>query len=118
MPMSIKAILYAVLALAAHLNAFAQPFPSKPVRMLVPFSAGSGTDILARTVAQKMTENWGQQVLVENRPGAGGTVAARAAGRAGCRDRGISQVLRRRVLTQEPVPEPGSTTFRAAKYFL
>lgn len=70
--------LCALLALMAHAVALAQPFPAKPVRMLVPFSAGSGTDILARTVAQKMTENWGQQVLVENRPGAGGTVAANA----------------------------------------
>ncbi len=65
-------------AMLFHASASAQPFPSKPARMLVPFSAGSGTDILARTVAQKMTENWGQQVLVENRPGAGGTVAANA----------------------------------------
>jgi len=58
------------------LPALAQNFPSKPMRMLVPFSAGSGTDILARTVAIKMAEHWGQQVVVDNRPGAGGTVAA------------------------------------------
>ena len=75
---SFRPALCALLALMAHAAALAQPFPSRPVRMLVPFSAGSGTDILARTVAQKMTENWGQQVLVENRPGAGGTVAANA----------------------------------------
>ncbi len=54
----------------------AQNFPNKPMRLLVPFSAGSGTDILARTIAVKMAEHWSQQVVVDNRPGAGGTVAA------------------------------------------
>jgi tripartite-type tricarboxylate transporter receptor subunit TctC len=53
-----------------------QKFPNRPLRMLVPFSAGSQTDILARWTGEKMLENWGQQVVVDNRPSAGGTVAS------------------------------------------
>jgi tripartite-type tricarboxylate transporter receptor subunit TctC len=53
-----------------------QRFPNRPLRMLVPFSAGSQTDILARWVGEKMLENWGQQVVVDNRPSAGGTIAS------------------------------------------
>ena len=50
-------------------------FPAKPVRMVVPFSPGGGADIIARTLAQKLTETWGLQVIVDNRPAAGGVVA-------------------------------------------
>jgi len=56
----------------------AQNYPTKPIRVLVGFSAGSTTDILARTVGQKISEAWGQPVLVDNRPSAGGIVAASA----------------------------------------
>ena len=56
--------------------AFGQPYPAKPVKIIVPFTAGSATDILGRTVGQKLSEIWGQPVVIENRPGAGGTIGA------------------------------------------
>ena len=55
---------------------YGQPYPSKPVHVVVPFTAGSATDILARTFGQKLSELWGQPVVVENRAGAGGTIGA------------------------------------------
>lgn len=60
------------LAAAAH----AQSFPNKPIRILVPFSPGGATDTFARTTAAEITRSLGQQVIVENRPGAGTTIAA------------------------------------------
>jgi tripartite-type tricarboxylate transporter receptor subunit TctC len=61
-----------VLASAAS----AQDFPNKPVKIVVPFTAGSATDILARTVGQKLNDLWNQPVVVDNRAGAGGTIGA------------------------------------------
>jgi tripartite-type tricarboxylate transporter receptor subunit TctC len=55
---------------------FGQGYPSKPVHVIVPFTAGSATDTLARTFGQKLSEMWGQPVIVDNRPGAGGTIGA------------------------------------------
>ena len=57
-------------------------YPSKPIRMFSSLAAGGGNDTSARIIAQKLTDAWGQQVVVENRPGAGGTIAAESAVRA------------------------------------
>ena len=64
---------------AAHA---ADPYPTKPVRVIVPYTPGGTTDILARVFSQKMSEAWGQSVIVENRSGAGGGVGATAVARA------------------------------------
>ena len=69
----------AILAMFAAGNVSAQaPFPSRPVHIYVPYSAGGGVDILARTLGDAVSRTWGQSVVVENRPGAGGVVASRA----------------------------------------
>jgi len=63
-------------------NAAAQSYPAKPVRIIVPTSPGGGNDFVARHVAQKLGERLGQQFIVENRPGAGGTIGTAQAARA------------------------------------
>jgi tripartite-type tricarboxylate transporter receptor subunit TctC len=60
----------------------AQVYPARPVRMIVPLSAGSAADILARQLALKMGESWSQPVVVENRPGAGTTLGTDAVAKA------------------------------------
>lgn len=74
---------FVVAILAAHsVQALAQAYPTKPVQMIVAFTAGSATDIVARATAAKLTEFWGQQVVVENRGGAGGSIGSAAVARA------------------------------------
>lgn len=65
-------------ALAAPAGALAQKYPVKTIRLVLPFTAGSAVDVLARLYGQKMTENWGQQILVDNRTGAAGIIGMEA----------------------------------------
>lgn len=69
-------LLPGLLALALGQQALAQAFPSKPIKIIVPFPAGGTTDIVARIVGQRMSESMGQPVLVDNRGGAGGAIGA------------------------------------------
>lgn len=62
--------------------AWAQAYPSKAIRIIVPFTPGSATDIMARIVGERLNSAWGQPVVVENRPGAGGTIGIRETARA------------------------------------
>jgi len=65
---------FLVLSLAAG-GAYAQQgYPTKPIRLIVPFPAGGQTDVVARTISQKLSEAFGQQVVVDNRPGAAGSI--------------------------------------------
>ncbi len=70
------------LLLGAAASAIAQVFPSRPVRLIAPFPAGGGVDIVARQLAQKLTEKWGEQVVVDNRVGATGIIGTELAARA------------------------------------
>ncbi len=68
------AAVFAAAPLHAAQNDPAANYPNKPIRFIVPFSPGAGTDTTARTIAQKLGEKWGQQVVVDNRTGAGGAI--------------------------------------------
>ena len=70
------------LALLACSVAMAQGYPSRPVRLVVPFPPGAATDILGRLLAQRLQESWGQSVVVDNKPGAGSIIAAEIVAKA------------------------------------
>jgi tripartite-type tricarboxylate transporter receptor subunit TctC len=68
------ACLLAAMTMPALAAESAQNYPSKPIRLVVPFTPGGSTDILARVIGMKLTEAWGRQVVIDNRPGAGGNI--------------------------------------------
>lgn len=74
--------LVAATCLSAPVLALAQEYPARLIRFIVAFPPGSSTDTVARIVGQKLTDSWGHNVVIENRPGAGGNIAAQTAKRA------------------------------------
>ena len=72
----------AAIAAAGAVQAFAQGYPNKPVHVMITFPPGSGTDIVGRIVGQKLSEYWGQPVVVENRGGAGGSIGSAVVAKA------------------------------------
>ena len=83
MPICI-AVLSIVALLASTMAAIAQPaaYPTKPIRIVVAYTPAGATDILARTIGQKLTEAWGQAVIIDNRPGANGNIGTEYAAKA------------------------------------
>ena len=73
---------YCAAGIAADKSDPAPGFPSKPIRWVVPFTPGASTDLIARTIGQRLTEIWGKQIIVDNRPGAGGGIGGEIVSRA------------------------------------
>src|SRR5688572_19227983 len=77
-----RSILHVLTGMLIAGSLLAQPYPAKPVKLIVPFPPGGNTDIVGRLIAQKLSDGLGQQVYVENRGGAGGTIGAEAAAKS------------------------------------
>ena len=78
----LQAVLLASIAFAGSAPVAAQSYPVRPIRIIVPGSAGSANDFTARAIAQRLTEAWGQQIVIDNRSGAGGIIAHELAAKA------------------------------------
>ena len=119
-----RSCLIPVLLLAFSALAHAQTYPAKTVRVIVPFPPGGSTDILARAMGLKLAEAWGQQVIVDNRPGAAGVVGVEAVVRA-APNRPISEVdawawsLRQTIEGQAATPGDLDSLYRwSHEYFV
>lgn len=112
--MLVKLLVVSALLAAASLGqAHAQAYPTRPVRLLVPFTPGGGTDILARIVGAKISENMGQQVVVDNRPGANTLIATEIVVRAA--PDGYTVVLQTNNLAANPTLYRSKITFDTLK---
>lgn len=77
-----RALLITTMGCSLSVNAAAEKYPSKPIQLIIPYTPGGNTDILGRLIAQKLGEAWDARVVVENRPGAGGTIGVNMVAKA------------------------------------
>ncbi len=80
--MNVRLVAGALCLVALTVPSLAQTYPDRPVKVVVPYTAGGGTDTVARAISQRLSEKWGQPVVVENRPGAGTTLGTDAVAKA------------------------------------
>src|SRR5258708_8605724 len=97
-----------VLLLAAAPLADAQTYPTRPIALIVPFTPGSGIDIIARTLGQKLTERWGQPVVVDNKPGASGGPGAELVAKAPPHRHPVTVAAAAQAVPPPPSPTPPS----------
>ncbi len=79
---SIRSAFAGAVFMCPYTSALSQPYPSKPIRLIVPYAPGGGVDIVARALAQELTKRMGQQIIVDNRTGAGGNIGSDAVAKA------------------------------------
>ena len=106
-------LLSAFIGLGIAAQAGAQSYPTRPIKLLVPFTAGGGTDLLARILAQKMSENLGQQIVVENKPGGNTLIASEAVARAA--PDGYTLIMQTNNLAANPTLYRGKMSFDTLK---
>ena len=106
-------LLGAFIGLGIAAQTSAQTYPTRPIKLLVPFTAGGGTDLLARILAQKMSENLGQQIVVENKPGGNTLIATEAVARA--TPDGYTLIMQTNNLAANPTMYLGKMSFDTLK---
>ena len=106
-------LLSAFIGLGIAAQTSAQSYPTRPIKLLVPFTAGGGTDLLARILAQKMSENLGQQIVVENKPGGNTLIATEAVARA--TPDGYTLIMQTNNLAANPTLYRGKMSFDTLK---
>lgn len=87
-------LLLSTVGLCASFGAAAQSYPSKPIRLIVPFPVGGATDILGRTLSQRLGERLGVNEVVDNKPGAGGSLGSDLAANETLADADVTRVIR------------------------
>ncbi len=107
---------YLLLLLAMPGAAFAQPFPAKPIRIIVAYTPAGATDILARAVGQKMSEAFGQPVIVDNRPGANGNIGTDVAAKATPDGHTLLMVTAGRHARHQPQPLSQAAVGRSERF--
>jgi len=111
------AVVFAAVAVNAAQRAYAQEYPTRPIRMIVPFGPGTGSDVLGRVLAQKLSEQMGQTIVIDNRPGASGAMGTELTARS-APDGYTLTLATNATLVTYPLLSTSTTKYRADKDFV